>query len=44
VVEGCASGNGAIDPGETVTVNFTLKNIGNWQHHESACDFARDQW
>ncbi|TAL06052.1 MAG: hypothetical protein EPO07_02530, partial [Verrucomicrobia bacterium] len=28
LVEGCAPGNGAIDPGETVTVNFTLKNIG----------------
>jgi uncharacterized repeat protein (TIGR01451 family) len=28
VSEGCAPGNGVVDPGETVTVNFTLKNIG----------------
>lgn len=26
--EGCSPPNGAVDPGETVTVNFTLKNIG----------------
>ena len=26
--EGCSPPNGAIDPGETVTVNFGLKNIG----------------
>ena len=28
VAEGCLTNNGAIDPGETVTVNFSLKNIG----------------
>jgi uncharacterized repeat protein (TIGR01451 family) len=28
VAEGCLINNGAIDPGETVTVNFSLKNIG----------------
>jgi hypothetical protein len=27
--EGCYPGNGAIDPGETVTVSFGLKNNGN---------------
>jgi len=27
-VEGCGPANGAIDPGETVTVDFTLRNIG----------------
>ena len=26
--EGCVTNNGAIDPGETVTVNFGLKNVG----------------
>lgn len=26
--EGCSPGNGAVDPGETVTVNFALRNIG----------------
>jgi photosystem II stability/assembly factor-like uncharacterized protein len=26
--EGCAPGNGAIDPGEDVTVSFTVSNIG----------------
>lgn len=26
--ESCSPANGAIDPGETVTVNFTLKNFG----------------
>lgn len=26
--EGCVPGNGAVDPGETVTVNFALQNIG----------------
>ena len=26
--ESCAPGNGAIDPGEVVTVNFGLKNVG----------------
>ncbi len=28
LAEGCAPGNGVVDPGETVTVNFTLKNLG----------------
>jgi len=28
VQEGCVPGNGAIDPGEAVTVTFSLKNIG----------------
>jgi uncharacterized repeat protein (TIGR01451 family) len=28
VAEGCGPANGAIDPGETVTLNFSLKNIG----------------
>ncbi len=28
VFEGCSIANGAIDPGETVTVNFALKNLG----------------
>jgi hypothetical protein len=28
VVENCPPGNGVIDPGETVTVNFALQNIG----------------
>jgi uncharacterized repeat protein (TIGR01451 family) len=28
VAEGCLTNNGAIDPGETVTVNFSLKNLG----------------
>ena len=27
-VEGCTPGNGAIDPGETVTVSFALRNLG----------------
>lgn len=26
--EGCAPPNGAVDPGETVTVNFSLSNVG----------------
>ncbi|HUJ08617.1 MAG TPA: proprotein convertase P-domain-containing protein [Verrucomicrobiae bacterium] len=29
VSEGCSPGNGAIDPGETVTVGFALQNAGN---------------
>jgi len=29
VAENCAVTNGAIDPGETVTVNFALQNTGN---------------
>jgi hypothetical protein len=28
VTEGCAPGNGAIDPGETVTVSFCMQNAG----------------
>jgi uncharacterized repeat protein (TIGR01451 family) len=28
IAEGCLTNNGAIDPGETVTVNFALKNLG----------------
>jgi hypothetical protein len=28
LVEGCSPANSVIDPGETVTVNFSLKNIG----------------
>ena len=28
LVEGCSPPNGAINPGETVTVNFSLKNLG----------------
>jgi hypothetical protein len=28
IAEGCAPGNGVIDPGEDVTVNFTVNNIG----------------
>ena len=28
ISEGCSSNNGAINPGETVTVNFSFKNIG----------------
>jgi len=28
VAEGCLTNNGVIDPGETVTVNFSLKNLG----------------
>jgi putative transposon-encoded protein len=28
VAESCAPANGAIDPGETVTVSFSIKNIG----------------
>jgi subtilisin-like proprotein convertase family protein len=28
VAEGCGTGNGAIDPGETVTVSFSLANSG----------------
>ena len=28
-VEGCGPANGAIDPGETVTVDFALRNIGS---------------
>ena len=28
ISENCYPGNGAIDPGETVTVNFSLKNLG----------------
>ena len=28
VAEGCQPGNGAIDPGEDVTVSFGVKNIG----------------
>ena len=28
VGEGCAPGNGRIDPGETVTVNFCVRNVG----------------
>jgi subtilisin-like proprotein convertase family protein len=27
-IEGCSAANGAIDPDETVTVNFALKNVG----------------
>ncbi|MFN0108319.1 MAG: S8 family serine peptidase [Blastocatellia bacterium] len=27
--EGCAPGNNAVDPGETVTVNLSLQNVGN---------------
>ncbi|HEX3799826.1 MAG TPA: S8 family serine peptidase [Verrucomicrobiae bacterium] len=29
VAESCSPGNGAIDPGETVTVNFSLQDIGS---------------
>lgn len=29
VSENCGAGNGVLDPGETVTVNFTLRNIGS---------------
>ncbi|HTS19772.1 MAG TPA: endonuclease [Verrucomicrobiae bacterium] len=29
VAESCTPANGAIDPGETVTVNFSLENIGS---------------
>jgi uncharacterized repeat protein (TIGR01451 family) len=29
VAEGCSTPNNAIDPGETVTVNFALKNVGS---------------
>jgi hypothetical protein len=29
LAEGCGSGNGAIDPGERVTVNFALGNLGH---------------
>jgi uncharacterized repeat protein (TIGR01451 family) len=29
VVQSCSAPNGAINPGETVTVNFALKNIGS---------------
>ena len=29
VSESCSPGNGAIDPGETVSVNFALQNTGN---------------
>lgn len=29
LVESCGTGNGAIDPNETVTVSFALKNIGS---------------
>lgn len=28
IFEGCSSPNGAVNPGETVTVNFSLKNLG----------------
>ena len=28
VAEGCAPGNGAIDPGEDVTISFSVRNIG----------------
>jgi uncharacterized repeat protein (TIGR01451 family) len=28
VAEGCLTNNGVIDPGETVTINFALKNLG----------------
>jgi uncharacterized repeat protein (TIGR01451 family) len=28
MLEGCAPGNGAVDPAETVTMNFTLRNTG----------------
>ena len=28
IAEGCGTGNGAIDPGETVTVGFSLANTG----------------
>lgn len=28
LTEGCAPANGALDPGETVTVNFSFKNLG----------------
>ena len=29
VSEGCAPANGVLDPGETVTVNFSLQNVGS---------------
>ena len=29
VAENCSTANNAIDPGETVTVNFSLKNVGS---------------
>jgi uncharacterized repeat protein (TIGR01451 family) len=28
LVEGCSPANGAVDPGETVTVSFSIKNLG----------------
>ena len=28
-IEGCTPANAALDPGETVSVNFALKNVGN---------------
>jgi hypothetical protein len=31
IAEGCVPNNGVIDPGETVTVNFALKNLGAFQ-------------
>ncbi|MBP7866559.1 MAG: S8 family serine peptidase [Acidobacteria bacterium] len=38
VSEGCAPGNGVLDPGETVTVAFGLKNVGT----DSTADLVAD--
>ena len=43
LAESCGTGNGAIDPWETVTVNLGLANVGNIPAHQRGGDVAGDR-